>query len=141
MTAFNLPARLLTLRPLLDLGATSSRPARLRWRRSSRCSRCASTIRGTRASHFAYAAARWPSSARSPLRAPREGDAPRAYESALLAATFALAVPTLARLALILGSDGLDSSGTLIWAGAALAALGSALRPPAARSCACCSGR
>jgi len=43
---------------------------------------------------------------------------------ALLAATFALAVPTLARLSLLLGSDGLDSSGTLAWAGGALAALG-----------------
>jgi hypothetical protein len=38
--------------------------------------------------------------------------------------TFALAVPTLARLALVLGADGLDSSGTLAWAGATLAVLG-----------------
>ena len=74
--------------------------------------------------HFVYSAAALALVGTLALRAPREGDAPRAYVSALLAATFALAVPTLARLALILGSDGLDSSGTLAWAGAALAALG-----------------
>ena len=50
--------------------------------------------------------------------------------------TFALAVPTLARLSLLLGSDGLDSSGTLAWAGAALAALGFGLA--AARGSALC---
>ena len=74
--------------------------------------------------HFVYSAAALALVGTLALRAPREGDAPRAYVSALLAVTFALAVPTLARLALILGSDGLDSSGTLVWAGAALAALG-----------------
>ena len=50
--------------------------------------------------------------------------------------TFALAVPTLARLSLLLGSDGLDSSGTLAWAGGALAALGFGLA--AARDSALC---
>ena len=74
--------------------------------------------------HFVYCAAALGLVGTLALRAPREGDAPRAYESALLAVTFALAVPTLARLSLILGSDGLDSSGTLAWAGGALAALG-----------------
>jgi hypothetical protein len=74
--------------------------------------------------HLFYAAAALALVATLALRAPREGDAPRAYQSALLAATFALAVPTLARLALVLGSDGLDSSGTLAWAGGTLAALG-----------------
>jgi hypothetical protein len=74
--------------------------------------------------HFVYCAAALALVGTLALRASREGDAPRAYESALLAATFALAVPTLARLSLLLGSDGLDSSGTLAWAGAALAALG-----------------
>src|SRR3954464_3569364 len=69
--------------------------------------------------HFAYAAAALAFVAALALRAPREGDAPRAYQSALLALTFALAVPTLARLSLLLGSDGLDSSGTLAWAGGA----------------------
>jgi hypothetical protein len=58
------------------------------------------------------------------LQAPREGPEPRAYQSALLATTFALAVPTLARLAQVLGSDGVDSSGTLAWVGGLLAALG-----------------
>ena len=61
------------------------------------------------------------------LQAPREGPEPRAYQSALLATTFALAIPTLARLAQVLGSHGLDSSGTLAWAGAVLAGLGFAL--------------
>ena len=74
--------------------------------------------------HFVYSAAALAFVGTLALRAPREGDAPRAYESALLAVTFALAVPTLARLSLLLGSDGLDSSGTLAWAGGALAALG-----------------
>src|SRR5204862_4441132 len=70
------------------------------------------------------------------LRAPREGDAPRAYQSALLAVTFALAVPTLARLSLLLGSNGLGASGTLAWAGGALALLGFGLA--AARGSALC---
>jgi hypothetical protein len=61
------------------------------------------------------------------LQAPREGPDPRAYQSALLATTFALAIPTLARLAQVLGSEGLDSSGTLAWAGGLLAGLGFAL--------------
>jgi hypothetical protein len=61
------------------------------------------------------------------LQAPREGPEPRAYQSALLATTFALAIPTLARLAQVLGAEGLDSSGTLAWAGAVLAGLGFAL--------------
>ena len=91
--------------------------------------------------HLVYSAAALALVGTLALRAPREGDAPRAYQSALLAATFALAVPTLARLALILGSDGLDSSGTLAWAGAALAALGFGLAAARGRSCACCSGR
>ena len=74
--------------------------------------------------HFVYSAAALALVATLALRAPREGDAPRAYQSALLAVTFALAVPTLARLSLLFGSHGLDSSGTLAWAGGALAALG-----------------
>jgi hypothetical protein len=74
--------------------------------------------------HFLYAAAALALVATLALRAPREGDAPRAYQSALLATTFALAVPTLARLSLLLGADGLDSSGALAWGGGALAALG-----------------
>jgi hypothetical protein len=86
--------------------------------------------------HLLYAAAALALVATLALRAPREGDAPRAYESALLATTFALAVPTLARLALVLGSDGLDSSGTLAWTGATLAALGFGLA--AARGSALC---
>jgi hypothetical protein len=86
--------------------------------------------------HLLYAAAALALVATLALRAPREGDAPRAYQSALLATTFALAVPTLARLAVILGSDGLDSSGTLAWVGGTLAALGFGLA--AARGSALC---
>jgi hypothetical protein len=74
--------------------------------------------------HLLYSSAALALVATLALRAPREGDAPRAYQSALLATTFALAVPALARLAEVLGADGLDSSGTLAWTGAALAALG-----------------
>jgi hypothetical protein len=61
------------------------------------------------------------------LQAPAEGPEPRAYQSALLVTTFALASPALTRLAQALGSDGLDSSGTLAWVGGVLAALGFAL--------------
>jgi hypothetical protein len=86
--------------------------------------------------HLLYAAAALAFVGTLALRAEREGDAPRAYQSALLAATFALAVPALARLALVLGSDGLDSSGTLAWVGATLAALGFGLA--AARGSALC---
>jgi hypothetical protein len=77
--------------------------------------------------HLAYAAGAAGFVAALALQAPREGPDPRAYQSALLATTFALAVPTLARLAQVLGSDGLDSSGTLAWAGGVLAGLGFAL--------------
>jgi hypothetical protein len=74
--------------------------------------------------HLVYAAAALAFVATLALRAPRESGAPRAYQSALLATTFVLAVPALVRLAEVLGSDGLDSSGTLAWAGGALATLG-----------------
>ena len=77
--------------------------------------------------HLVYAAGAAGFSGALALQAPREGPEPRAYQSALLATTFALAIPTLARLAQLLGSDGLDSSGTLAWAGAVLAGLGFAL--------------
>jgi hypothetical protein len=86
--------------------------------------------------HLLYAAAALAFVGTLALRAEREGDAPRAYQSALLAATFALAVPALARLALVLGSDSLDSSGTLAWVGGTLAALGFGLA--AARGSALC---
>jgi hypothetical protein len=86
--------------------------------------------------HLVYSAAALGLVATLALRAPREGDTPRAYQSALLATTVALAVPVLARLALVLGSDGLDSSGTLAWVGGALAALGFGLA--AARGSALC---
>ena len=61
------------------------------------------------------------------LQSEREGPEPRPYQSALMATTFALAAPALTRLAQLLGSDGLDSSGTLAWVGGTLAALGLAL--------------
>jgi hypothetical protein len=77
--------------------------------------------------HLAYAAGAAGFVGALALQAPREGPDPRAYQSALLATTFALAVPTLARLAQVLGSGGLDSSGTLAWAGGVLAGLGFAL--------------
>src|ERR687887_1177672 len=77
--------------------------------------------------HFAYAAAAAAFVGALALRSEREAPEPRAYQSALLAATFALAVPALTRLAQLLGSDGLASSGTLAWVGGALSALGFAL--------------
>jgi hypothetical protein len=87
--------------------------------------------------HLVYAAAALAFVGAMALQAPREGPEPRAYESALLATTFALAVPALARLAQAFGSNGLDSSGTLAWVGGALAAVGFALA--AARGSAVCA--
>jgi hypothetical protein len=77
--------------------------------------------------HLVYAAGAVGFVGTMALRAPREGPEPRAYQSALLATTFALAVPALTRLAQALGSDGVDSSGTLAWVGGVLAGLGFAL--------------
>jgi hypothetical protein len=86
--------------------------------------------------HLVYAAAALAFVGTLALRAPREGSDPRAYQSALLATTFALAVPALTRLAQVFGSDGLDSAGTLAWVGGLLATLGFALA--SARSSALC---
>jgi hypothetical protein len=86
--------------------------------------------------HLLYAAAAAAFVGWLAVSSPSEGDAPRAYQSALLATTFALAVPALTRLAEVLGSDGLDSSGTLAWVGGLLAALGLGLA--AARGSALC---
>jgi hypothetical protein len=86
--------------------------------------------------HLVYGAAALAFVATLALRAPREGEEPRAYQSALLATTFALAVPALTRLAQVFGSDGLDSAGTLAWIGGVLAALGFGLA--AARGSAMC---
>jgi hypothetical protein len=86
--------------------------------------------------HVVYAAAALVFVGTLALRAPREGDAPRAYQSALLATTFALAVPALTRVAQVFGSGGLESTGTLAWVSGALAALGFALA--GARSSALC---
>jgi hypothetical protein len=77
--------------------------------------------------HLVYAAGAMGFVGAMALQAPREGPEPRAYQSALLATTFALAVPALTRLAQALGSDGVDSSGTLAWVGGVLAGLGFAL--------------
>jgi hypothetical protein len=77
--------------------------------------------------HFGYATAAGAFVGALALRSEREASEPRPYQSALLAATFALAVPALTRLAQLLGSDGLGPSGTLAWVGGALSALGFAL--------------
>jgi hypothetical protein len=58
------------------------------------------------------------------LRSPREGPDPRAYQSALLATTLALAAPAVFRLAAVLGAGGLDDGGTIAWVAGTLAALG-----------------
>jgi hypothetical protein len=86
--------------------------------------------------HLVYGTAALAFVATLALRAPREGPEPRAYQSALLATTLALAVPALTRLAQVFGSDGLDSAGTLAWVGGVLAALGFALA--SARNSALC---
>jgi len=86
--------------------------------------------------HLVYAVAAFGFVGALALQAPREGPEPRAYQSALLATTFALAIPALTRVAQALGSNGLDSSGTLAWVGGVLAGLGLALA--AMRSSAVC---
>jgi hypothetical protein len=58
------------------------------------------------------------------LRSPREGLDPRAYQSALLAATFVIAASALLRLAALVGQGGLDDGGTLFWVAGVLALLG-----------------
>ncbi len=58
------------------------------------------------------------------LRAPREGPEPRAYQSALLATTMALAATALVRLAAIVGEGGLDDGATVAWVAGGLALLG-----------------
>jgi hypothetical protein len=55
---------------------------------------------------------------------PREGEAPRPYQSVLIVAGFALALATLLSLADVLGADEpLGSSGTIVWIGSLLAGL------------------
>ena len=59
--------------------------------------------------------------------APLEDERPRAYQTVLYVGGFTLALLALRALALVLGSDGLESTGTLAWVGAALTALGAFL--------------
>jgi hypothetical protein len=58
------------------------------------------------------------------LRSPREGPDPRAYQSALLATTLAIAATAVLRLAAVLGAGGLDNGGTIFWVAGTLAVLG-----------------
>jgi len=58
------------------------------------------------------------------VQSPVEGDRPRAYQSILYIATFALALAALVNLADILGADDPpDASGTIVWIGLLLVAL------------------
>jgi hypothetical protein len=90
--------------------------------------------------HLACCAAALAFVAALALRAPREGAEPRTYQSVLLATTFALAVPTLGRLAQALGVDGLGSAH---WPGspAPWPLWASRSRRRAPRRCACSSAR
>jgi len=72
--------------------------------------------------HVAYALAAWLFVVTMAALAPMEGDAPRAYQSVLYVASFALAAAWLVNLGSLLGSDGPTSSGTATWAFAALTA-------------------
>lgn len=73
--------------------------------------------------HLAYAGAAWAFVTTMAVLAPMERPAPRAYQSVLYVASFALALAVLVNLGGLLGSDGADSSGTATWVAAALAAL------------------
>ena len=70
---------------------------------------------------FVLAAAAAAFSAALAIQAPEEGERPRAYQSVLYVATFALALLALGELADLLGSNG--GSGTYVWAGLLLGAL------------------
>ena len=61
------------------------------------------------------------------LRSPREGPDPRAYQSALLAATLAIAASAVFRLAAVVGEGSFDDGGTVFWMAGTLALLGLAL--------------
>lgn len=71
------------------------------------------------------------------LLSPREGRAPRAYQSVLYVATLALALMALRRLAPVLGADGPGSPGAVAWIAALLAL--AAWRLAATRNSATCT--
>jgi hypothetical protein len=72
--------------------------------------------------HLAYAALAWAFVTTMAVLAPMEGAAPRAYQSVLYVASFALALAALVNVAGLLGADEVDASGTVTWIAAALAA-------------------
>jgi hypothetical protein len=72
--------------------------------------------------HLAYTAAAWAFVVTMAVLAPMEGDSPRAYQSVLYVASFALALGALVRLGELLGSRGLSAAGTATWVFAALCA-------------------
>jgi hypothetical protein len=74
--------------------------------------------------HLAYAALAAAFVGTLALRSPREGPDPRAYQSALLASTLAIAATAVFRFASVVGEGGLDSGGTLFWMAGTLALLG-----------------
>jgi hypothetical protein len=71
--------------------------------------------------HLVYAGLAFGLVAVMAVTAPMEGDRPRAYQSVLYVAAFALALVFLANLADVLGSNG--GSGTRVWVGLLLGAL------------------
>jgi hypothetical protein len=73
--------------------------------------------------HLAYAGLAWALVTAMAALAPMEGRTPRAYQSVLYVASFALAVAVLANLAQLLGADSITSSGAATWVFAVLAAL------------------
>jgi hypothetical protein len=73
--------------------------------------------------HLAYATVAWSLVTAMALLAPTEGEAPRAYQSVLYVASFALVAVSLVQLGAVLGSDGaFDTAGGATWLLAALAA-------------------
>jgi hypothetical protein len=73
--------------------------------------------------HLAYATLAWAFVTAMAVLAPMEGSAPRAYQSVLYVASFALAVAALGNLAAVLGADGVARSpGAVTWVAAVLAA-------------------
>jgi hypothetical protein len=75
------------------------------------------------AAHLAYAAPAWALVTVMAALAPMEGRTPRAYQSVLYVASFALALAVLGNLAQLLGADAITSNGAATWVFALLAGL------------------
>ncbi len=73
--------------------------------------------------HLAYATVAWAFVTTMAVLSPREGDAPRAYQSVLYVASVALFVDVILQFSRAVGASATDSTGAATWALVAVAAL------------------